>query len=102
MIGLRIAGKKIAAEHAYIMEMFALAAGYRLFEYEVSREGVRTDCDLARQVIKDGHTRLRQEDCAQRILLQSILGAACTHELLPVWVESHAHKSKKDRNTWTH
>ena len=98
VIGLRITGKEITANNAYIKEMLKLAAGYHLIEYEVSREGVQTDCNSARQVVNDGHTRLRQGNCAQRILLQSILRAACTPELLPVWVESHARRRKKCRN----
>ena len=60
------------------MEMLALAAGYRLIKHEVSQEEVRTDCDSARQVIHDGYARLCQGDCAQRVLLQSILRAVCT------------------------
>ena len=55
---LQITDKEITADNAYIMELFALAAGYRLIEDEVSREGVRTDCNSARQVINDGHTRV--------------------------------------------
>ena len=83
------------------MEIFALAARYCLVEHEVSRETVRTDCGSARQVIHGGYARLQHGDCAQRVLLQRILRTACTTELLPVWAERHAHKRKKDRNTWT-
>ena len=102
MLGQRISGKEITADNFYIIEMLALVAEFRLIEYAMSREGVRTDCDSARQVINDEHTRLRQGGCKQRILLQSILRAARTPEQLPVWVESHANKRNKDRNTWTH
>ena len=56
VLGRRITGKEIAADKAYIMEKLALAAVYRLIEYEVSREGIITDCDSVRQVINDGHT----------------------------------------------
>ena len=76
VLGLRITGKEITADNAYVMELFALAAGYRLIEHEVSREGVRADCNSARLVINDGYPRLRQGGCAQRILLKSILRAA--------------------------
>ena len=77
MLGLRITYKEITADNAYIIELLALAAGYRLIEDEVSREGIRTDCDSASQVINEGHTRLKQDDCAQRTQLQSILTTAC-------------------------
>ena len=102
MLGLRITDKEITAYNAYLIELLALAAGYRLIENEVSREGIRTDRNLARQVINDEYARLRQGDCTKRVLLQNILRAACTPELLPVWVGSHANHRKKDRNTWTH
>ena len=98
MLSLRITDQDIEADSAYDMEFIALAAAYRLIEEEVSKEGVRTDSDSAKQVILDGHARLRNGDCSHRILLQSIIRAACTHDLPPVWVKSHAHKRKKDRN----
>ena len=43
VLGLRLTGKEIAADNAYIKEMLALAAGYSLIKHEVSREGVKTD-----------------------------------------------------------
>ena len=59
MLGLQIRGKEITADNAYSMEMSALSSEKRLIAYEVSREGIRTDCDSDRQVIIDVYTRLR-------------------------------------------
>ena len=55
VLGLQITGNEITADNAYIIEMLALATGYSLTEYEVSREGSQSDCVSARQVILDGH-----------------------------------------------
>ena len=65
VLGLRLTGKEIAADNAYLIKILALTAGYRFIEHEVSREGFRNDYDLARQVISYGYARLRQGDCAQ-------------------------------------